>query len=99
MQIVKNKFKNIRNEHFKSIVSLKQPKNLYRELTSSRFISNFKNMRKPETYKCSDKRCKICQNDLNETIIHNVKCSQYQMVKFGKFAEKLTTTQSMSYII
>ena len=56
-------------------------------------------MRKPETYKCSDKRCKICQNDLNETIIHNVKCSQYQMVKFGKFAEKLTTTQSMSYII
>ena len=48
MQIVKNKFKNIRNEHVKSIhkdtnfiLSLKQPKKLYRELASSRFISNF----------------------------------------------------------
>ena len=73
MQTVKNKFKNMRNEHLKSvykdtnfILSLKQPKNLYRELTSSRFISNFKNIRKPGTYRCSDKRCKICQNCLNE---------------------------------
>ena len=73
MQTVKNKFKNMRNEHLKSIykdtnfiLSLKQPKNLYRELTSSRFISNFKNIRKPGTYRCSDKRCKICQNYLNE---------------------------------
>ena len=48
-------------------MSLKQPKNLYRELISSRFISSFKNIRKPGTYKCSDKRCKICQNYLNET--------------------------------
>ena len=74
MQTVKNKFKNIRNEHLKSIhkdtnfiLSLKQPKNLYRELASSRLISNFKNIRKPETYKCNDKRCKICQNYLKET--------------------------------
>ena len=48
------------------ILSLKQPKPLYRELASSRFISNFKNIRQPGTYKCSDKRCKICQNYLNE---------------------------------
>ena len=72
MQTVKNKFKNTRNEHLKCIykdtnltLSLKQPKSLYRELTSSRFISNFKNIRK--NYKCSDKRCKINQNYLNET--------------------------------
>ena len=74
MQTIKNKFKNIRNEHLKSIykdtnfiLSLKQPKNLYRELASSRFISNLKHIRKPGTYKCSDKRCKICQIYLNET--------------------------------
>ena len=48
-------------------MSLKQPKNLYRELISSRFISSFKNIRKPGTYKCSDKRWKIYQNYLNET--------------------------------
>ena len=48
------------------IVSLKHSEHLYRELASSRFISNFKN-RKPGTYKCSDKRCKICQNYLSET--------------------------------
>ena len=66
MQAVKNKFKNIRNEHLKSIytdmnfiLSLEQPKNLYRELASSRFISNFKNIRKQGIYKCSDERCKI----------------------------------------
>ena len=73
MKTVKNKFISIRDEHLRSIykdtnfiLSLKQPKNVYGELTSSRFISSFKN-RKPGTYKCSDKRCKICQNDLNET--------------------------------
>ena len=72
MQTVKNKFKNTRNGHLECIyrdtnliLSLKQPKNLYRELTSSRFIPNFKNIRK--NYKCRDKRCKINQNDLNET--------------------------------
>ena len=74
MQTVKNKFKNIKNERLRSIckdtnfmLSLKQPKKLYRKLTSSRFISNFKNIKKPGTYKCSGKRCKICQNYLNET--------------------------------
>ena len=74
MQAVKHKFKNIRNKHLKSIykntkfiLSLKQPKSLYRELACSRFILNFKNIRKPGTYKCCDKRCKICQNYLNET--------------------------------
>ena len=49
------------------ILSLRQPKYLFRELTSSRSISNFKNIRKPRTYKCSNKRCKICQNYLNKT--------------------------------
>ena len=74
MQTVKSKFRNIRNKHLRSIykdknfrLSLKQAKNVYRELVSSRFISNFTNIRKPGTYKCSDKRCKICQNYLNET--------------------------------
>ena len=74
MQTVKNKFKNIKNERLRSIckdiifiLSLKQPKNLYKELTSSRFISSFKNIKKPGTYKCSGKRCKICQNCLNGT--------------------------------
>ena len=32
-------------------------------------------MRKPETYQCSDKRCKICQNDLNET--NNSQCQMF----------------------
>ena len=62
MQTMKNKFKNIRNEHLKSIykdttfiMSLKQPKNFYRDLASPRVISNFDNIRKLGTYKCSDK--------------------------------------------
>ena len=74
MQEVKNKFKNIRNEHLKFrykhshlILCLKQPKNLFREFASSKFISNFKNIRKLVTYKCSDKRCRIYENYLNET--------------------------------
>ena len=99
MQTIKYKFKNIRNERLKSIykdtnfvLSLKQPKNFYRELTSSRFISNLKHIGKRGTYKCSDKRWKICQIYLNET-------NKCQMVKYGKFAETLTVTQSMSYII
>ena len=72
-QTVKNKFENVRNEHLKSIdkdtnfiMYLKQPTYLYKEFVSSRFISNFKNFRKPGTYKCSNKNCKICQNYLNE---------------------------------
>ena len=36
-------------------------------MASSKFISNVKNIRKPETYKCNDKRCEVCQNYLNET--------------------------------
>ena len=59
---MKNKLENIKNDCLKSIdkktnfiLSLKQPKKLYRELASSRFTSNFKNIRKPGTYKCSDK--------------------------------------------
>ena len=51
IQRMYNKLKNIRNEHRKSIykdmifiLSLKEPKNLNRELTSSRFISNFKSI-------------------------------------------------------
>ena len=40
---------------------------MYRELTSSRFISSFKNIRKPGTYKYSEKRFKTCQNYLGET--------------------------------
>ena len=74
MQTVKTKFKNIRNEHLRSIykntnfiLPLKQPKHLYRELTSPRFISSFKNIRKPVPYKCNDKRCKLCPNYLNKT--------------------------------
>ena len=35
-------------------------------MTSPRFISSFKNIEKPGTYERSDKRCKICQNYLNE---------------------------------
>ena len=73
-ETVKNKFKNIRNEHLRSIykntnfiLPLKQPKHLYRELTSPRFISSFKNIRKPVPYKCNDKRCKLCPNYLNKT--------------------------------
>ena len=57
-------------------MSPKQPKGLYRELASSRFISNFKNVRKPVTYKCSDKRCKICQDYLNETNKFTISNSQ-----------------------
>ena len=71
---MKNKFKNIRNENLKSIykdtnfiLSLKQPKNLYRELTSSRFISSFKNIREPGTYVCSDKKEKC--SDKNEKYV------------------------------
>ena len=71
---MKNKFKSIRNEHLQSMYKdtnfmlfLKKTNNFYRELVSSRFISNLKNIRKPGTYICSDKRCKICQNYLNET--------------------------------
>ena len=36
-------------------------------MASSRFISNFKNIRKRGTYTCSDKQCIICQIHLNET--------------------------------
>ena len=74
MKTVQSKFQNIRNEQLKNIykdtsfiLSQKQPKNLYRELASSRFISSSTKVRKPGTYKCNDKRCKLCCIYLNET--------------------------------
>ena len=70
------------------------PKNLHRELTSFRFISNFKNNRKPGNYKYSDTRCQVCQNYLNE--INKFTLSNGRV---WEFAEKLTATQSMPYII
>ena len=95
METEKNKFKSIKNERLKSIykdtnfiLSLKLPKNLYRELTSFRFISNFKNIRKPGTYKCSDKKGKICQNYLDETNKFTMSNGQ-----IGKFMKKLTATE------
>ena len=78
------------------ILFLKQPKNLYRELASSRFISNFKNIRYPGTYKCSDKRCKRCQIYLNETneftmsngqiweICREIECDSVNMIYYLK---------------
>ena len=36
-------------------------------MASSRFTSNFENIRKPRTYKCSDKRSQKYPNYLNET--------------------------------
>ena len=36
---------------------------------SFRLTSNFKSIRKPGACECSDERCKICQNYLNETNI------------------------------
>ena len=53
------------------MLSLKQRKKLYRESASLRFISNFKNIRKPGTYQCSDERWKICQNDTNKFAMSN----------------------------
>ena len=60
-------FKNIRNKHLKYIYKIrdfilslkKKKKNLYWELGSSRFVSNFKSSRKPGTYEHSGKRSKI----------------------------------------
>ena len=85
MQAVENKLKNISNAHLKSIykdsnfiLSLKQLKTLYRKWTSTRFVSNFKKIKKPVTYKCSGKRCEIFENYLNETdkftMSHNQVC-------------------------
>ena len=73
MKTIKQKFQNIQNEDLKDIfkdtnfvLSLKQPKNIYRELSSSKFTST-RTIIEPGTYKCKDKRCKICQLYLNET--------------------------------
>ena len=63
------------------IRSLKQPKTLYRELTFSRFKSNFRNIRKPGTCTCSDKRCKICQNYSNETNKFPISNGQVQEIR------------------
>ena len=55
MQTVKNKFKNIMNEHLRSIykdtnfiLSQQQPKNLHRELTCSRLYQVLKTLEKQE---------------------------------------------------
>ena len=49
------------------LLSLKQTKNVDAYLTSSKFMANFKNIRKSGTYKCSDKRFKTWRNYLNKT--------------------------------
>ena len=101
MQTLKNKFENISNEHLISIykksnfiLPLKLQKNLYVELASSRFLSNFKNIRKPGTCKWSDTRCKICQNYLNEgnkfTMSNvEVRIGLNDMLRFKKKVKKL----------
>ena len=93
-QTVKSKFRNIRKEHLKSIkiqISYclrNNQKKLYRDLLSSGFISNFKNIRQPGTFKCNDKRCKICSDYSHETDTFTISNG----LKFGKFPEKLTVT-------
>ena len=98
---MKKKFESINNEYLKSIykdknfiLSLKQPKNLIRELGSSIFISNFKKIRKPGTYKCSNKNEKYVKIIQMKPI--NLQCL---MVKFGKSAEKLTATLPQCHIL
>ena len=67
---------------------------MYRVLVPSRFISSFKNNRKPWTYKWSDKRCKVSENYLNET--NKFVMSNGQIWWNGN---PQTDTQLMSYII
>ena len=55
-------------------------------MASSRFISNFKSIKKPLTYKCGDKRCKICQNYLNETNIFTM--SNGQVCQNGQVSQR-----------
>ena len=65
----KTKERNTFNLHIKIQISYclwSNQKSLYRQLASFRFISNFKNNRKAAICKCSDKRCKIFQNNLNK---------------------------------
>ena len=65
METVKNKCGNIRNEHLKSIykdtnfiLSLKQPKNLNRELTPFRLVSSFKTLENQELTNAGTKDAK-----------------------------------------
>ena len=62
-----NTFKSIKNKQLQSlhkdkriiknfILFLKQPKKVYKELASSKL----KNIRKPGTYECTDKKCNVC---------------------------------------
>ena len=59
-------------------------------MTSSKFISNVKNIRKPGTYKCNDKRCEVCQNYLNET--NKSKMSFGQVWEIHREIESLNVT-------
>ena len=59
IKTIKEKFNNIRNNDLKEIfkesnfiLSLRQPKNLYQELVSSKFLSDNNYVKKPGTYKC-----------------------------------------------
>ena len=74
IKTIKEKFNNIRSEELKEIfkesnfiLSLRQSKNLYKKLVSSKFLSSSIYLKKPGTYKCNDSRCKVCQIYLNTT--------------------------------
>ena len=100
MQTVKNKPKNIRNKYLKFIckdknfiLSLKQPKNVHKELAPSSFISILKTLENQELiYKMQriEKMQNIYQIYLNEI---------NKVIEFGDFAKKLTATRPMSHII
>ena len=68
MKAIKHKFNNIQIEELKSIfkctrllLSLRQLKNLYWELVSSKFTSDNETTRNLGTFKCYNKRRKIFQ--------------------------------------
>ena len=74
IKTIKEKFNNIRPEDLKDlfkernfILSLRLPKNLYKELVSSKFLSSNTYLKKPGTYKCNDSRCYLPQIYLNTT--------------------------------
>ena len=53
---IKHVFKN-----YDVILSLKQPKNLLRELSNAAFTSSSDNFVEPGQFNCTDKRCKLCK--------------------------------------
>ena len=74
IKTIKEKINNIRSEELKEIFKesnfillLIQPKNLYKELISAKFLSSNIYLKKPGTSKCNDSRCKVCQIYLNTT--------------------------------